>query len=119
MIADPAGLADHRGEPAGSGQVEVGGAPAGDHTGTWLPANRQVTGLDATDPLAAVVAAEDARFAAMVAGAAAPRSAGRVRAARRVRQSRLPKWPRCWEPAKLPRASWRRGPARPSRRSPP
>ncbi|CKQ18131.1 RNA polymerase sigma factor SigJ [Mycobacterium tuberculosis] len=35
------------------------------YTGTWLP-EPVVTGLDATDPLAAVVAAEDARFAAMV-----------------------------------------------------
>lgn len=33
------------------------------YTGTWLP-EPVVTGLDATDPLAAVVAAEDARFAA-------------------------------------------------------
>lgn len=35
------------------------------YTGTWLP-EPVVTGLDATDPLAAVVAAEDTRFAAMV-----------------------------------------------------
>ncbi len=35
------------------------------YTGNWLP-EPVVTGLDDTDPLSAVVAAEDARFAAMV-----------------------------------------------------
>ncbi|MGB3355450.1 MAG: sigma factor, partial [Mycobacterium sp.] len=35
------------------------------YVGEWLP-EPVVTGLDGTDPLAAVVAAEDARFAAMV-----------------------------------------------------
>lgn len=35
------------------------------YTGNWLP-EPVVTGLDETDPLSAVVAAEDARFAAMV-----------------------------------------------------
>lgn len=35
------------------------------YTGTWLP-EPVVTGFDGTDPLAAVVAREDARFAAMV-----------------------------------------------------
>lgn len=88
------------------------------YTGTWLP-EPVVTGLDATDPLAAVVAAEDARFAAMVVLERLRPISGSRSCCTTGSPCRLPKWPRCWEPARPPRASWRRGPARPSRRSPP
>ena len=55
------------------------------YTGNWLP-EPVVTGLDRADPLAAVVAREDARFAAMVVlERVVAGSAGRLRAARRVR----------------------------------
>ena len=57
------------------------------YVGEWLP-EPVVTGFDGNDPLAAVVAAEDARFAAMVVlERLNPGSAGRVRAARRLRRA--------------------------------
>ncbi|AGL28776.1 RNA polymerase sigma factor SigJ [Mycobacterium tuberculosis CAS/NITR204] len=78
------------------------------YTGTWLP-EPVVTGLDATDPLAAVVAAEDARFAAMVV-LERLRPDQRVAFVLKTGRRAVPKWPRCWEPARPPRASWRAGP---------
>ncbi len=71
-------LADHRGDR----QVWTSWSAAHRRRPASLAARTVFAGLGATDPLAAVVAAEDARFAAMVrCWSAAPRSAGRVRAA--------------------------------------
>ena len=60
-----AGLADHRGEPAGLDRLRSAAHRRETYTGNWLP-EPVVTGFDGADPLSAVVAHEDARFVAMV-----------------------------------------------------
>ncbi len=83
-----AGLADHRGEPARSGPVALGGAPAGDlHRPLAARTGRHRVSIRA-DPLSAVVARRGRPVRGDGgAGAAQPRPAGRVRAARRVRRA--------------------------------
>lgn len=89
------------------------------YTGNWLP-EPVVTGLgphSGADPLAAVVAGEDARFAAMVV---LERLSPDQRVAFVLHDGfpcRSRRWPRCWAPARPPPGSWRRGRARSSARS--
>lgn len=58
-------MVDHGGLSARLGSAEIGRLPQRNLCGEWLP-EPVVTGLDGDDPLAALVASEDARFAAMV-----------------------------------------------------
>ena len=80
-----AGVADNGGQQAGLDRLRSAAHRRETYFGEWLP-EPVVTALDGNDPLAAVVAGEDARFAAMVVlERLDARSAGGVRAARRLR----------------------------------
>ena len=85
------------------------------YTGNWLP-EPVVTGFDDADPLSAVVAREDARFAAMVVLERLALISGSRSCCTTGSRCRSPKWPTCWVPTSPRPVSWRRGPARPSRR---
>ena len=88
------------------------------YVGEWLP-EPVVTGLDGDDPLAAVVAGEDARFAAMVV---LERLTPDQRVAFVLHDGFAVPFgeiARCWASATPRRGSWRRGPGgrwRPHRR---
>ena len=89
------------------------------YTGNWLP-EPVVTGFDDADPLSAVVAARGCPVRGDGgAGAAVARTSGSRSCCTTGSRCRSPKWPTCWAPTRPPPGSWRRGPARPSRRSPP
>ncbi len=87
------------------------------YTGNWLP-EPVVTGFDAADPLSAVVAGEDARFAAMVV---LERLSPDQRVAFVLHDGFAVPFAEvagCWEPTRPPPGSWPPGPARRSRPRP-